>query len=261
MLRDSENMLLSTLKKLEVLVEAGAVILGDKPLNSPSLMDDENDLIELKAISDKLWGTTKSGVKQIGDGKVYWGKTLDEVLTAETITPDVIIPDNLDVNWIHREIDDAHIYFVASKEDKPINLALSFRVENASPQIWDAFTGEQQDAKIWKNSDGRTNVALSLSSSGSAIIVFTKIDKKPLASKVTLNGEDILNVETGWFKKYKNKAVPKLSWKDHNYFASVSGEYVFHQNEKETKKEISIEKKLRVWRGQTLLDPTLLSCR
>jgi hypothetical protein len=39
-LRDSKNMLLSTLKKLKELVINGAVILGDKPTDSPSLMDD-----------------------------------------------------------------------------------------------------------------------------------------------------------------------------------------------------------------------------
>jgi hypothetical protein len=124
-LRDSEEMLLSTIKKIEALVEAGAIILGNKPMESPSLMDDEDDAKELKSISDKLWGTSKSGVKQIGKGKVYWGKSLDAVLHEENIKPDVIAPKNLDINWIHREINDVHIYFVASKEDKPVNLALS----------------------------------------------------------------------------------------------------------------------------------------
>ncbi|GAL89787.1 glycosyl hydrolase [Jejuia pallidilutea] len=240
-LRDSEKMLLSTLKKLEVLVENGAVILGNKPLDSPSLMDDEADLKELKTISDKLWGTSKVGVKQVGKGKVYWGKALDDVLKEEGIAPDVIAPKELDIHWIHREIEDAHIYFVASKEDKPVNLALSFRINNVSPQIWDALTGDQQDAKIWKTSQNRTNVALSLASNGSIIVVFSKSDKQPLASKVTHNGAVVLNTESGWSKFYENKAVPKLLWKNDDFMALESGEFVFHHNGKETKKEVSVE--------------------
>ncbi|TBN03706.1 hypothetical protein EYD45_09290 [Hyunsoonleella flava] len=243
MLRDSEKMLLSTLKKLETLVENGAVILGNKPLDSPSLMDDEADLKELKTISDKLWGTTKSDVKQVGKGKVYWGKTLDEVLSAESIKPDVIVPQDLEINWIHREIEDAHIYFVASKEDKPVNLALSFRVDNVTPQIWDALKGEQRDAKIWQTSENRTNVAFSLASNGSTIVVFTKSDKQPLASKVTHEGEVILDAEMGWFKIYEEETVPKLSWKDDDFKASMSCEYVFHQNGKAIKKEVLVEEK------------------
>ncbi len=243
MLRDSEEMLLSTLKKLEALVEAGAVVLGNKPKDSPSLMDDENDLKALKTISDKLWGSSKSGVKQVGKGKVYWGKTLDEVLNEEHITPDVIVPQDVDINWIHREIKGVHIYFIASKEDKPVNFALSFRLNNVAPQIWDAFTGEQQDAKIWKATENRTNVALYLAPNGSAIVVFSKSDKKPLASKVTHDGAVVLNTETGWSKIYEGEAAPKLSWKNDEFLASESSEFVFHQNGKESKKEVLVEEK------------------
>ena len=150
-LRDSESILLSTAKKLKELVKNGAVILGDKPKNSPSLMDDENDLKALKSISDELWDNTKSGVKQVGKGRVYWGKTIAEVLQEEKIAKDVIVSEELDINWIHRETKDAHIYFIASREDKPVDVSLSFRMHNLSPQIWDAFTGDQEGAKIWNN--------------------------------------------------------------------------------------------------------------
>jgi hypothetical protein len=242
-LRDSKDMLLSTAKKLKALVLAGAVILGDKPQDSPSLMDDENDLKELAKIANELWGNAASGVKQVGKGKVYWGKTLDAVLQEEKIEQDVIVPEGLDIHWIHRETEDTHIYFVASKEEKPLNTALSFRLHDVSPQIWDAFTGEQQDAKIWNASNNRINVALSLPSSGSAIIVFSKADKLPYASKVTYNNIIILDSKTGWCNINNMEDVPKLSWKGDDFIASKSGEYIFSQNENDTKRAIDIEEK------------------
>ncbi|WP_233244034.1 glycosyl hydrolase [Tamlana fucoidanivorans] len=241
MLRDSEKMLLSTLKKLEALVEAGAVVLGNKPIDSPSLMDDENDLKTLKSISNKLWASSKSGVKQVGKGKVYWGKTLEEVLHEEEIAKDVIVSEGLNINWIHRETEDADIYFVASREPYPIDVALSFRVDGKRPEIWDAFTGNRHDAKIWKNEDARTNVALSLPASGSAIVVFSKNSKKALASKITLNDSIILNTKTGWFNMHKTKRFPKVFWVDDTLVASSSGDYIFHKDEKAmTKQKVAI---------------------
>ncbi|WJJ97721.1 glycosyl hydrolase [Algibacter luteus] len=242
-LRDSKEMLLSTAKKLKELVLAGAVILGDKPQDSPSLMDNENDLKELLQIADELWGNTNEGVKQVGKGKVYWGKTLDEVLQEEKIEQDVIVPDDLNIKWIHRETADAHIYFVASNMDKPVDATLSFRLKDVCPQIWNAFNGEQQEAKVWSASNNRTNVALTFAPSGSQIVVFSKENKTPLASKITYNDEVILSAETGWFRIHETDNLPELSWKGDDFIASKSGEYIFHQNKNEIKKAIAIEEK------------------
>ena len=242
-LRDSKEMLLSTVQKLKALVEAGAVILGDKPQDSPSLMDDENDLEHLQTIANQLWGDSKSGVKQVGKGKVYWGKTLDAVLEAEHISPDVIVPKELDINWIHRKTKDADIYFVASRLDKPVDVALSFNV-NGNPKIWDAYTGNQEEAKVWNIANGRTNVALSLPPSGSAIIVFTKDDKKPLATKVVLEDEVILNSETGWFKIHDTNDIVKIKFEDDNLIASQSGVYKFYLNEKVLSKTVAVNETL-----------------
>ena len=239
-LRDSESMLLSTVKKLKELVEGGAVILGNKPKDSPSLMDDENDLKELQNISDELWGVSKSGVKQVGKGKVYWGKTLDAVLNEESIAQDVIFPEGLNINWIHRKTDDADIYFVASKDENPVDVSLSFRVNNLNPQIWNAFSGEQQDAKIWSKSNNRTNVALSLPSNGSAIVVFSKTDIKPYASKVTYKNEVVLDTETGWYNIHDTEDFPSISWKGDNLLASKAGVYTFSQNGNKTSKTITL---------------------
>ena len=62
-------------------------------------------------------------------------------------------------------------------------MALSFRIAAGTPEIWDAFTGEQKVAKVWKKVNDRTNVALSLPASGSAIVVFSKNENKPKNQK------------------------------------------------------------------------------
>ena len=239
-LRDSKQMLLSTVQKLKILVQDGAVILGDKPLDSPSLMDDENDLKKLHAIADELWGDSENGVKQVGKGKVYWGKTLDEVLKAERIAPDVIVPEGLDINWIHRKTNDADIYFVASKMNKSVDVSLSFKAKG-NPQLWDAFTGNQQDAKIWKSTEDRTNVVLSLSESGSAVVVFSTKTKEPYAYKVTTNGETVLSAETGWYKVHEAENTSNLILKNDAIIADSTGEYTLHKDEGESVFEANVK--------------------
>ncbi|MFC4722280.1 glycosyl hydrolase [Geojedonia litorea] len=240
-LRDSKEMLLSTAKKLKTLVKAGAVILGEKPVDSPSLMDDDNDLKELSGIANLLWGNTESGVKQVGKGKVYWGKTLDEVLKAEDIAKDVIVPEGLDINWIHRKTNDADIYFVASKMDKYVDVSLSFRLNGVYPLKWNAFTGEQHNAKVWDTENDRTNVAVSLPPYGSAILVFPKGNEKPFATKITSNNEVILNSKSGWYRVHNNNLTTMVSWIADSLIPSMSGKYTFHQDERKSTKDISVE--------------------
>lgn len=231
LLRDSKDMLLSTAQKLKELVLQGAVIIGDKPMDSPSLMDDENDLKLLKEIADELWDNSPSGVKAVGKGKVYWGKSLDEVLNAESIAPDVIVPDNLPITWIHRKTAEADFYFVSSTSDKPIDATISFRINDGYPQLWNTFDGTVSDAKVWRKQGGRINLVLSFDPSGSAIVVFPKGNKASYCSKVTLNDKVLLSAEEGWFR-IRNDELPTIRLYENNTVATHSGIYKLHSNEK-----------------------------
>lgn len=236
LLRESKDMLLSTAQKLKELVLQGAVIIGDKPLDSPSLMDDEKDLKELKTIANQLWGNTENGVKLVGKGKVYWGQSLDQVLKAESITPDVIVAEELPISWIHRKTADADIYFVSSTSDHTLDVSLSFRVKDVSPQLWNAFTGNVEEAKVWSKEKERTNVALSFPPSGSAIVVFSKEKKEPFATKVTYNHQIILDSRQAWFRQHKaNELLPSICFNKGEVMVSHAGAYTF------TKSNNSIE--------------------
>jgi len=231
LLRDADEVLLSTLQKLKELVLQGAVIVGNKPLNSTSLMDDEKDLKMLKSISDELWGTEKMGVKTVGLGKVYWGQTIDDVLKAESIAPDVTVPEGLPIHWIHRKTVDADIYFVSTTSNKPLDVSLGFRITEAHPQLWNAFTGEQQEAMVWSQENGKINVAISLDPSGSAFIVFPKGNKQPFSSKIEFENETILSAENGWYRIHSDANFTTVSKKGNNILASKSGTFKFYEGQ------------------------------
>ncbi len=234
-LRDSKNMLLSTAKKLKELVLQGAVILGDKPLDSPSLMDDKKDLDALKEIANELWGNTASGNRSVGEGKVYWGQSLEEVLKAESIEQDVMVPEALPITWIHRKTAEADIYFISSTSEQALDASLSFRVSDANPQLWNSFTGKIEDAPIWKQENGRTNVTLSLPPSGSAMLVFSKEKPKPHVTQVAFEGQTILDSQQGWYRLHDQNEEPiLLNFLEDGILASRAGEYTFTKSDNTT---------------------------
>ena len=241
LLRDADEMLLSTIQKLKELVLEGAIIVGDKPTGSPSLMDNENDLKRLKSISDELWGTESNGVKEVGLGKVYWGQTIDEVLKSESIQPDVLVPENLPINWIHRKTADADIYFVSTTSEKPLDVSLGFRVSDGYPQLWDAFTGEQQDPMVWSKENKKINVVISFDPSGSAIVVFPKGNKEPYCSKVEFENETILSAENGWYKIHSDTDFPRISKKGNKILASKSGTFKLYKEQEVNSIDIKVK--------------------
>ena len=66
------------------MVQAGAIVVGEKPLETPSLSDDQN---EFNALVDELRADEK-GENMVGKGKVLSGLSLLEALAAMNIAPD-----------------------------------------------------------------------------------------------------------------------------------------------------------------------------
>jgi hypothetical protein len=200
LLRDSQRMLLSTAQRLQELVVAGAVILGDEPQDSPSLMDGPKDIAVLRTIANELWGEGPSGMKCVGKGKVYWGKSLDEVLHEEAIGPDVMIPAQAKIPWIHRRTANADIYFLSNQHENAVDASIGFRVTGKAPEIWDLHTGQTHPAGIWQVKEGRTHVALSFEPQGSTLVVFRQA-ANPSWTRLLRDGETVLDSTSGWFRK------------------------------------------------------------
>ncbi|MBC8871625.1 MAG: hypothetical protein H8E44_19540 [Planctomycetes bacterium] len=197
-LRGSERMTLETARTLEELTTAGAVIYGNKPQYSPTLMDGPEDEAEVKRISDTLWGKGKSGVKQTGKGRVYWGKSFKEVMAAEQIEPDVTFPKGANISWIHRKVGDADVYFLYNGSDNELGVSVSFRIQDKAPEIWDPMTGKQGLANVWREAGNRTDVALRFDPNGSTVVVFSPGREQPAFTKLTHNGKTLLDSDPAW---------------------------------------------------------------
>ena len=146
---DREDIALPVLQKLDTLVYNGAIVIGPKPQRTTSLKNYPECDQQVKTIAAKMWGDCDGKTilsHTYGKGKIYWGKTVKEVLDEQHIAPDmeVIGVDNSDkhIDYLHRKTGTEDIYFVSNSHPTAEKVSCVFRVgKEKVPELWDAKTG------------------------------------------------------------------------------------------------------------------------
>ncbi len=167
---NSRYMTLPVLHKIQKLVNDGAIIVGNKPIGTPSLSDDEQ---EFKALAGKLW-SNENGVNNIGKGKIYAGYSIGKALTSLNIMPDFQYTkpkDDSKLLYVHRRLGDKDIYWVDSRNDSVQNVEATFRVSGKEAELWNPVTGNIKEASYSING-GSTKVPLHLEPHGAVFVVF-----------------------------------------------------------------------------------------
>lgn len=166
-------MTLPVLEKIQELAESGAVIVGKKPINTPSLNDDESGFLEL---ADRLWPQDR-GVAEVGKGKVYAGYSLEELVDELQIEPDFEYSGDATMRFVHRRLDDKDIYWVNTGEKTSAVRTVSFRITGREAEIWNPVTGEILPAS-YSMENGRTKVTLPMDPEDALFVVFRNKSKK-----------------------------------------------------------------------------------
>ncbi len=181
------------------LVDQGATIIGPRPLQSPSLENYPACDETLGQIAGELWGAVDGETVRMGrygKGYVYDGVSLEEVLTHNGIEQDVRIisdseircasagSDNIGIGrrggivFNHRTGEKTDIYFLANTSNEAVDFTASFRCTGRRPSLWNAVTGEINEAAAFMQEEGRTLIPLHLEASESIFVVFDgKISK------------------------------------------------------------------------------------
>ena len=146
-----ETMTPQLLCRIKELVEAGATVLGTRPLKSPSLAGFPACDQELTRLADELWGkgagSGGSGEHRLGKGRVVWGVTPEKVLAGMGVPPDFSCDPSIQgkLRYTHRRTDDGlELYFVANKVDGVTQGACGFRVAAGQPELWWPETGRTE---------------------------------------------------------------------------------------------------------------------
>jgi len=169
---NSRHMSLPVLREIRELVGAGAVVVGPKPVDSPSLSDDQ---AVFRAIADELWGPGE-GERAYGKGKVYGGLTIGQALAALGVEPDFEYtkprPDTT-VLFVHRKLAEGDVFWVDNRKKRVETLEVSFRVQGKEAELWHADTGEMEPAP-YLIANGRTIVPLRFDPYEAVFVVFRK---------------------------------------------------------------------------------------
>ncbi len=167
------------LRKIKELAEGGVTVIGARPSCAQGLTDFPRCDEEVKSLADALWGpgSVPAGERKIGSGRLVWGRTLDGLVKADRVAPDIEFRRTSTaarLEWIHRRDGDTEIYFVANLASAPATAEAVFRTAGKQPELWDAVTGEIRNLTDWRLDNGRTAVPLAFAPRQSWFVVFRK---------------------------------------------------------------------------------------
>ena len=221
----------AVLRKIKELVSAGAVVVGARPVSSPSLANFPQCDHEVQQLAEELWGDCDGESileNRCGDGKVIWGKTLGEVLGQLRTPPDLACLDATvgeEIRYIHRNIDGDEVYFVASGVPEARRFLCNFRVKGKSPELWWPDTGRTETIVVFKQqreegafiarSEESTFIPLSLAPYESVFVVFRAgARRRPimwcLSCGMAPKYQDSLRKSLPRIRNSMNSAPPKL---------------------------------------------------
>ncbi len=171
-----ETMSPQLLQKVSDLVRQGAAILGEPPQHSPSLAGYPDADREVAALANELWaGCDGQRVQAVtfGQGTVLRGMNLAEALAWLNATPDLEIPEDAPIAWIHRADAGTDIYFLTNQSERPQEVTVAFRVAGKQPELWDAVSGDRRILSDFRLEGKATSIPLQFRPGQSYYLVFS----------------------------------------------------------------------------------------
>ena len=208
-LSDARRMTPALLVKLKELIEAGATVVGPKPLGSPSLSDYPRCDEEVKRLAAEIWGNCDGAAVQehrLGRGRILWGPTPEKVLESLGVQPD--FKSTARLRFIHRQAGDTDLYFVSNPAGQKVTTTAAFRAHGRTPELWWPDSGRIEPAAMFRQQDGATQVLLSLDPSGSVFVVFRRdAPRVDAAVALTRGGQLVASIAETSPKIVVEKAV------------------------------------------------------
>ena len=188
-LPESATMTPALLGKIKELVEAGATVVGPRPLRSPSLSGYPKCDEEVKSLADALWGDcngTTIKEHKVGRGRVVWGIARRRSLPAPACGPTSRAAPIFASSTARPTMRRSTSWpILCPARSRPL---CSFRVTGRQPELWWPDTGRMEAATLFVEQGGVTKVLLPLDPSGSVFVVFRK-GTKPVTSIAAVTQE------------------------------------------------------------------------
>ena len=162
------------IRRIRQLLYDGAVVLGPKPLRSPSLKDWGEGDAEVRRIADELWGAGQPscGMRHVGKGLLFTGYSLNDVFRLTGNTPDATFAGAEDVKFAHLTRNDCDIFFVSNQTEKPADFVAQLRITGRRPELWTPTDGRVRALRSFSQDANLTSIPMRLAPNESAFIMF-----------------------------------------------------------------------------------------
>lgn len=128
---------------------------------------------------------------------LQWGKiTMDSINDFTSITEN----KKIKLNYIHRQQDGVHIYFIANNSHSKARAQCSFKVNGLQPEYWNAVTGEMKLIQGFTFNENHTLINLNFDDAESCFIIFrnkASTSSSNQKEKIVTNKE-LLQINTAW---------------------------------------------------------------
>ncbi len=214
-LPQTETMTPELLTKIEALVTAGAIVVGNPPHKSPSLVNYPkcDQEVALKVVS--MWGKQDppAEINEIclGKGKIWWGGVFSRIslpelypeydATASLLKKMLIKPDfesTGSLRYTHHLQETGDLYFVSNRTNESIDPISTFRVVTGTPELWDPVTGEIRPLAEYRLLDNQIEVPLHFEPYQSFFILFNKNKSNKPTAKNFSQSKVLIEVEGSW---------------------------------------------------------------
>lgn len=165
-----ERIPLAIYQKIRDYALHGGVVIATRqtPHFAPGLLEGRRDSAKVQALSREFFeGQNAPGLLVQNEGAL-------SVAITSKLTPDVDLnPKAPEIGFIHREMDDGHLYFLANTDNQAHDVEATFRLKKFSPELWDPFAATKSAVRWRSTGDGRIMVPLHLEPYESAILIFS----------------------------------------------------------------------------------------
>jgi hypothetical protein len=175
-------------------------------------------------LADKLWGDGNGSTMKVnnyGKGRIVWGLTPEQWLKKESVGPDFQCPDPLfdrRLDFIHRETELAHIYFISNQTLNPVQAECAFRIKNSIPQLWDPSNGSIEEQFVYRVEDDGITLPIVLAPGGSTFVVFKKgFSKSGLISRANEQATMINDLPAAKVLSVNKESVFMECWQNGTY--------------------------------------------
>jgi len=226
-----ERIPIESLRKFDEFVKNGGILIATrrKPEIVPGMKATDAEKAELKSIVARLFDGKNPRVKFVQTDEEA-GIALKSILQPDA----AIAPNAKEFGFVHRQTEDADIYFVANTSNVKKNVEISFRNTGNQAEVWNAMDGKSTAANVKSQTNTATSILLNFEPYQSHVVIFSK--RKMTAPQIQTNiaSASAIDLSSDWnvsFGKNAPVLMNKLqSWTEDEATKYFSGTAVYEKS-------------------------------